>query len=562
MQRRSLLSLALCAFGIGSSIASAQTTRISLDTLRDRLRGAWAGQMIGVSYGSVYEFQSLNTPILTPLRDWKPSFIDNSIQQDDIYVEMTFLKTLVEKGIHPTAKQAGEDFRDSKYRLWHANMAARTNLRDGIFPPESGHPRYNPHADDIDFQIEADIFGIISPGLFKASNRMCDMFGSIMNYGDGLYGGRFVAGMYCQAYLEKDTSEEAVLRCIKAGMACIPEKSGYYQALSDTLKGYQQNPSEWMKTWQLLQDKYGEVDTCPEGYKQPFNIDAKLNGAYIALGLLYGRGDWDKTLEITTRCGQDADCNPSNAAGVLGALYGFDRIPTKYTSGIPALTGQKFEYTEYDYPGLVKACEEVAIKLITSEGGKVTEVDGKKWLEIPLQQPEPPRTLQQVQDFSQQQLEVWAKQFDARLLKQKIAGISLDKIAPGWKLVACGGDMDPGVRKVLDRDEVLIIHPVDRKTPAVLERKVKLHKLAPKLKLTVTSFPDNPIADWELLVTVDYGEAYRQVIHSPGKWQDIEIDLSKNAGREVTIRIENRAGGDSDWAYEAGYFAKIEVVGK
>ena len=28
--------------------------------------------------------------------------------------------------------------------------------------------------------------------------------------------------------------------------------------------------------------------------------------------------DFTKTLEITTRCGQDADCNPSTAGGILG----------------------------------------------------------------------------------------------------------------------------------------------------------------------------------------------------------------------------------------------------
>jgi hypothetical protein len=36
---------------------------------------------------------------------------------------------------------------------------------------------------------------------------------------------------------------------------------------------------------------------------QPFNIDAKINGAYIALGLLYGGGDIGKTMSISTRCG-------------------------------------------------------------------------------------------------------------------------------------------------------------------------------------------------------------------------------------------------------------------
>ena len=56
----------------------------------------------------------------------------------------------------------------------------------------SGHPKYNLHADDIDFQIEADFIGIMCPGLPQASNKYCDRVGRVMNYGDGLYGGMFV----------------------------------------------------------------------------------------------------------------------------------------------------------------------------------------------------------------------------------------------------------------------------------------------------------------------------------------------------------------------------------
>ena len=44
-----------------------------------------------------------------------------------------------------------------------------------------------------------------------------------------------------------------------------------------------------------------------------FNIDAKINSAYVVLGLLYGEDDFDKTLDISTRAGQDSDCNPATA---------------------------------------------------------------------------------------------------------------------------------------------------------------------------------------------------------------------------------------------------------
>ncbi|MFO0909684.1 MAG: ADP-ribosylglycohydrolase family protein [Isosphaeraceae bacterium] len=397
-----------------ASAAAKPPRVISAKVFGDRLRGGWAGQMIGVSYGSVYEFHALGKTIDGPIRPWKPEYVRNSLEQDDLYVEMTFLKVLEEKGIDATARQAGEAFRDSKYRLWHANDAGRTNLRAGIFPPDSGRPRYNPHSDDIDFQIEADLFGLIAPGLFEASGRLCDRFGTVMNSGDGLYGGRFVAAMYCQAYLEPEATAEAVARVVDAGLKAIPAESRYAQLVRDVVAWHRQHPDDWRATWSKLEAKWAHEDLCPEGIDQPYNIDAKVNGGYIVIGLLHGGGDFDRTLEITTRCGQDADCNPSSAAGVLGTVLGFSRIPARYTDDFSSLTGRRFEYTDYDYPGLIAACERIARKLVASEGGSVIEHDGGALLMIPTQTPRPPATLEQLHPASRADLKAALDEFQQR----------------------------------------------------------------------------------------------------------------------------------------------------
>ena len=95
--------------------------------------------------------------------------VENSIHQDDLYVEMTFSKVMDTVGLGATTEQYGEMFKDSKYSLWHANAAARRVLNQGIKAPWSGHPKYNMHADDIDFQIEADFIGSDVPGACRAS---------------------------------------------------------------------------------------------------------------------------------------------------------------------------------------------------------------------------------------------------------------------------------------------------------------------------------------------------------------------------------------------------------
>lgn len=385
----------------------------------DRLQGGWAGQMIGVSYGSVYEFRALGHTIDGPIRDWKPEFIDNTIQQDDLYVEMTFLKVLQDRGIDPSFREVGEAFRDSKYDLWHANHAGRVNLRAGIMPPESGHPRYNPHSDDIDFQIESDLFGLIAPGLYGASARLCDRFGAIMNYGDGLYGGRFTAAMYARAYLEDGPSPEAIVRCVEAGLDAIPESSRYAQLVRDILAAYRRDPGDWKAAWNLVETRWAREDLCPEGEGKPFNIDAKVNGGYVVIGLLYGQGDFERTCEIATRCGQDADCNPSSAAGVLGTLTGYEAIPSTYRQGIPALTGRKFSYTDYDFPTLIATCQEVTKRLLESEGGRIVDEGGEKVLEIPARSPQPPAKVEDLRTFSKADLATWRAEFEKRAHKSK-----------------------------------------------------------------------------------------------------------------------------------------------
>ena len=58
--------------------------------------------------------------------------------------------------------------------------------------------------------------------------------------------------------------------------------------------------------------------------------DAVINSAYILIGLHYGGKDFGKTIDIATRCGQDSDCNPSSAGGILGTILGYSAIPDEW----------------------------------------------------------------------------------------------------------------------------------------------------------------------------------------------------------------------------------------
>lgn len=347
--------------------------------LEDRIRGGWAGQMFGVAFAAKHEFVSNGAILRGPL-DWSPEMVANALDQDDLYVEMTFAKVMDGQGIDATAAQYAAAFRDSEYRLWHANARARLALRNGIEPPWSGHPRYNPHANDIDFQIEADFIGLMAPGLPQATNRLADRIGHIMNYGDGVYGGMFVAAMYAAAFFEHDPR-----RLVETALRSLPAESGYAQAIAHVLDIHARQPRDWEAAWEEITARWDRDDADDEGSLRPFNIDARLNGAYVVLGLLYGGGDMTRTLEIATHAGQDADCNAATAAGVLGTILGYAAIPAEWTAGIPAIAHRKFAYTTYSFEDIVASTLSRARALVEAEGG---HAGGDTWL-VPVQDPVP-----------------------------------------------------------------------------------------------------------------------------------------------------------------------------
>jgi len=386
--KKYLLILTISLFILPLTCISAKEFRkLPISTYNDKMKAGWLGQMAGVGWGGPTEFKWKGAIIpADKMPQWKPEMI-NQFEQDDIYVEMTFLRTLELHGFDASIRQAGIDFAQSRYGLAHANRVGRCNLRNGIAPPDSGHPKFNSHADDIDYQIEADYSGLICPGLPNEVIGLGEKFGRLMNYGDGLYGGLFVGGMYAEAFFEKD-----IHKIIQAGLACVPEGSQFHECITDTIKWYGENPDNWQKTWELINAKYHDNPdyrraSCDKG---SFDIDAKINAAYIVVGLLYGEGDIDKTIVLSTRCGQDSDCNPSSAAGILFTSIGYSNIPERFTSALDPKG--KFSHTPYNFDSLVAVCKKLTSQAVVKAGGRIEkDASGNKVFVIPSKKATPPK---------------------------------------------------------------------------------------------------------------------------------------------------------------------------
>jgi hypothetical protein len=429
---------------------------LSVDEYRSKMKAGWLGQMVGVGWGGPTEFKWKGEIIPADgVPQWQPEMV-NQFNQDDIYVEMTFLRTLELHGFDVSIRQAGIDFANSKYGLAHANFVGRANLQNGIAPPDAGHPKFNRHADDIDYQIEADFSGLICPGLGNEVIGLGEKFGRLMNYGDGLYGGQFVGGMYAKAFFEDD-----IHKIIQAGLACVPKGSQFHECITDVIKWHRQNPDNWQKTWERINEKYQKNPDYRKGscLKGSYNIDAKINAAYIVMGLLYGEGDIDKTIIISTRCGQDSDCNPSNAAGVLFTTMGYSNIPERFTSALDRTV--KFSHTPYNFDLLTEVCEKLACQAVIKAGGRIKKnSSGEEIFVIPVKKAKPSK-LEQSWDpgpiansvYTPEEMD--KMQIKARIIKGKFDDVIYDGLVPGefmrrWLILGpvplrlhYGGDVEP-----------------------------------------------------------------------------------------------------------------------
>ena len=256
--------LSSCCNNNCSTIKYGEQVVIDEATMMDKIKGGWFGQTIGCTYGGPTEFKYKGGIIWDGIPiPWYDDYIYDTFildpgLYDDVYMDLTFVDVMIEHGIDAHVDLFAEKFANDDYKLWHANQAARYNILKGMKAPESGHWMNNPHADDIDFQIEADFIGMMTPGLPDVSNEICDKIGHIMNYGDGWYGGVFISAMYSMAYVCND-----IPTIVTEALRTIPEGTKFHNAISSVIKYWKMFPDDWKRCWFEVEQRHVVDIGCP-----------------------------------------------------------------------------------------------------------------------------------------------------------------------------------------------------------------------------------------------------------------------------------------------------------
>jgi hypothetical protein len=506
--------------------AGQEFRRLSVQEYRDKMKAGWIGQIIGVSWGAPTEGRYQQVMPAEKMPPFREELVNDAFGQDDLYVEMTFLRTMEEYGYDVSIRQAGIDFANSGYPLWVANAAGRGNLRNGIAPPDSSHPKFHNCAGAIDYQIESDYAGLIAPGMPDVVIALGEKFGRLMNYGDGVYAGQFIGAMYAEAFFEKD-----VMKLIEAGLRAIPSQSLYAGMVCDMVRWHQENPTDWEKTWALAEKKYNQ--------DKNYNIsalDVKREGAWVLMGLLYGAGDLDKTMTISCRCGFDSDCNPSSSGGILFTTRGLSNLPDRYYRKLDET--KIFSHTAYNFPRLLDVCEKLARQGLVRVGGRIEkDATGAEVFVIPVKAPTPSK----FEDLKNPGPAAGSAYSDAEMAKIQSPGLKwAAKFLDGWTLSNCDLGASSMLWEAQGRQKVFVLRGLRKGAKGYVLAKTVSEPAGKAVPLEFAAACDPRTEGWRIVVKRAGTNLVETTVNKESMkdgWTQAATRVTVNFGKPVAVEI-------------------------
>jgi ADP-ribosylglycohydrolase len=220
--------------------------------------------------------------------------------------------------------------RDGKGMFWwggygrSAEHTAYLHLKAGVMPPLSGSMQLSGPImpQQIGGQIFIDSWGLIAPGDPAQAARLAGTAATVAHDGVGIDGARFVAAAIAAAFAEQDME-----KIVERAMAEVRPESDLHRIYHSILAFRADHPDDFRACRDFLDTSFGYR-------KYPGVCPLPTNAGVIILALLYGSGDFGRTIEIATMCGWDTDCNAGNAGTIAGVAYGLSAIPPRYRGPI------------------------------------------------------------------------------------------------------------------------------------------------------------------------------------------------------------------------------------
>ncbi|MCY3022219.1 MAG: ADP-ribosylglycohydrolase family protein [Planctomycetota bacterium] len=358
-----------------------RTKEVAREELLDRIHGGWAAMLIGGIQGLAHEFKYNDKPRDT-LPDFPLGLPDGARTDDDNDFEWTHIYYMDKDGVLKIPYDRIVDIWKANMNtgLWCANLTARQLMDKGVVPPDTGDPARNKFASfNLSGQFCVESYGMIAPGMPQAAADIGLHYARIAVSGEPLQATQYWTSLISLNAFHDGSLEDA----LKAALKAVDPASAQAEVVQDALAAFHDNPADWKAARQLLHRKW-LVEKKWNGNSTP------TNGAMVILALLYGNGDFYKSLQYSMALGHDADCNAATAGSVLGVRMGFKKIaalpgftmPDIYKNLTRPALPREMKVSE-QAETLLRVCE----KIILANGGERIEVGGKPGFRIRVQEP-------------------------------------------------------------------------------------------------------------------------------------------------------------------------------
>ncbi|SDS93547.1 ADP-ribosylglycohydrolase family protein [Microlunatus soli] len=346
------------------------------DDLSDRLIAAWRGRVCGNMLGKPVEYgvywtrsrikEYLQAADAYPLSDYIPApeglrdrfelrednwrattrgNVDGSARDDDVDYTVLGLHILEEYGTDFTSADVATEWltRLPFHQTYTAERAAYRNLVEERGVDEAAVYR-NPYREWIGALIRGDVFGYVTPGDPTAALRLAYKDAYLSHRANGIYGEQWAAVLLSLALSSDDIGE-----VFTRSLDYVPRASRLHEAIT--------RPHRIWKRGGSWEDAVEDADHAWSGYHWVHTVN---NAAIIAAALLWGEGDFSRSIGLTVQGGKDTDSNGATVGSILGALNGTAGIPSHWTEPIhDHVRSAVFGFENTSIPDLARRTEAV-----------------------------------------------------------------------------------------------------------------------------------------------------------------------------------------------------------
>ena len=283
----------------------------------DKVRACFIGKNIGGTIGGPTEGQRaiLNVQgFVTPKGEPLPN--------DDLDLQLIWLRALEMQGpAHVNSETLGEYWLNFIPPSWSEYGICKHNMEQGLYPEISGSNDLNIWSHSNGAWIRTEIWACTNPLMVDQAVRYA-LHDAMVDHGqgEGTVAAAFVAAMESAAFAIDD-----IHKLIEIGLSKIDPASRLAESVHTVLRLHQEGKS-WQETRNAIVKMNSDIG---DGWFQ-----APSNIAFVLIGLLYGEGDFKKSLLTAVNCGDDTDCTGATVGALLGIMKGSAALPKDWVSYI------------------------------------------------------------------------------------------------------------------------------------------------------------------------------------------------------------------------------------